>query len=296
MHILFIHGRAQEEFTQETLLKKWQEGLRTSFKNADIPFPDELVLHLPYYGKDLMHQRDLYKEDIKNGKFKMRSSNQVNELDKCKDQLLEDILINAGISKKQLLAEMQEQQQYRGLRNNKYLIAFARYLDRWSAGAGNFGVKWQTDDVATYLAVGDARNEINNIYNLALTEKPTIIIAHSLGTVIAYDVLHSLTNKSYNIKGLITLGSPLGMNAIKRQLYPNHSYPPTLKGPWLNIYDPKDIVALNPLDDKNFKVTPKIINQEIENESDNRHNIAPYLSCPLVAQMISELIKKSNKE
>ncbi len=294
MQILFVHGRAQEEFTQENLLNKWTEALKMSFKNAAISFPDELLLTLPYYGKDLIEQRDQYREDLKNGKFKMRSPQDENALDECQQQLLEDIRLSSGITKKQLSEEMEEAQQYRGLKNNRYLIAFARHLDRWSDAAGNFCVKWKTDDVATYLVVEEARKEINNFYISALTKQPTIIIAHSLGTVIAYDVLHSLADKSY-VKGLITLGSPLGMNAIKRQLYPSHAYPRSLKGTWVNIYDPKDIVALNPLDNKNFRVFPSIKNYEIENVSDNRHDIVPYLSCQIVAETINHIMTQNNK-
>ncbi|MDP9955098.1 hypothetical protein J2X97_000735 [Epilithonimonas hungarica] len=295
MQILFIHGRAQEEFSQEILLEIWSKALSSSFENAKISFPENLQLKLPYYGKDLIQQRDLYKEAFKSGKIKMRSANNESQLDEVYHKILEDLRINAGITKKEVAEEAGETEQYRGLMNNKHAIALARLLDKRLDAVSNFCVKWKTDDVATYLVSDNARKEINDLHISSLTEEPTILIAHSLGTVIAYDILHTLVEEKYDIRGLITLGSPLGVNAVKRQLYPAPAYPPSLKGPWVNIYDPKDIVALNPLDNKNFRVTPKIENREIENDSENRHDITPYLSNPIVAETIHNIFKSGDR-
>lgn len=291
MQILFIHGRAQEEFTQEALLKKWTDGLKRSFENAKISFPENIMLNLPYYGKDLMLQRELYKEAIKSGKFKMRSPEEVNQLEECYRELLENLRQNASITKKEVLEEAEEPEQYRGLQNNSNFISLARLLDRRLNSVGNLCVKWKTEDVATYLIVQDAKKEIHSLYLSEITQQPTIIVAHSLGTVIAYDILHTLVQENCNICGLITLGSPLGVNAVKRQLFPPPTYPPTLKGPWVNIYDPHDIVALNPLTNKHFRVHPNIENHEIENLSENRHDVVPYLSNSLVADTINSILK-----
>lgn len=294
MEILFIHGRSQEEFSQESLLETWTNALKCSFESAEISFPERMVLSLPYYGKDLILQRDLYKEAIKNGKFKMRSPEKVDELEECYRELLEDLRKNACITKKEVSLEAAEPLQYRGLENNSSFIALARLLDQRLNTVGNFCVKWKTEDVATYLMVPDARKAIQSFYLSAITLEPTIIIAHSLGTVIAYDLLHSISQNNINILGLITLGSPLGVNAVKRQLFPSPTYPPTLKGPWVNIYDPNDIVALNPLTNKHFRVHPSIENHEIENLSENRHDIIPYLSNSLIAETINSILKTLN--
>lgn len=71
MNILFIHGRAQEEYSQKELLDNWTAALNGSFISAGIAFPDGLNLSLPYYGKELIVQRELYKEDIANGIYQM---------------------------------------------------------------------------------------------------------------------------------------------------------------------------------------------------------------------------------
>jgi hypothetical protein len=48
---------------------------------------------------------------------------------------------------------------------------------------------------------------------------------------------------------LITVGSPLGIRAVRDQFRPLR-YPPV--DGWYNAFDPRDVVALYPLDGENF--------------------------------------------
>jgi hypothetical protein len=77
---------------------------------------------------------------------------------------------------------------------------------------------------------------------LALVDADTkVIIAHSLGTVVAFEALHRVDQP---VPLLITLGSPLGMRTlIHGRLRPQPtSVPPTAKR-WVNIADRDDLVA-----------------------------------------------------
>ena len=68
------------------------------------------------------------------------------------------------------------------------------------------------------------------------------------------------------------------------------THPPNV-GSWFNAYDERDLVSLNPLDEKNFPVSPKIQNYGgVKNESDNHHKIGGYLSDPVIATAISEAL------
>lgn len=290
MNILFIHGRAQEEYTQEQLLNNWTKALKKSFLNAKKGFPEGISSTLPYYGKELIIQRDLYRKDIEDGKFQMRGPALTAELEHYEKDLLEDLRKNAGITKKEVAAELATDEQNRGFENWGITIAVSKLLDKHLHSFANGCVKKRTEDVVTYLIVPKARQKINSYYLEALTTDPTIIIAHSLGSIIAYDILRSLPKDKYNIQGLITLGSPLGASSVQRQLTPPPAYPNGLKGKWANFYDSRDIVALNPLDNKNFRVEPIITNLQIENTSENRHDIKEYLSNPVIAETIIEMI------
>lgn len=77
--------------------------------------------------------------------------------------------------------------------------------------------------------------------------EPLVVMAHSQGTVVAYDCLKNVMDCP-KIDALITVGSPLGMDEIQDKLAPGYSsedgYPSQrLRGGWYNVYDPLDIVS-----------------------------------------------------
>ncbi|MFD9224939.1 hypothetical protein ACFWDI_34205 [Streptomyces sp. NPDC060064] len=75
-----------------------------------------------------------------------------------------------------------------------------------------------------------------------------VVVAHSLGSVVAYETLHAFPE--IKVELLVTLGSPLGLPALSRTLEPALQYgkgarPPGV-GRWVNIADVGDLVALPP--------------------------------------------------
>lgn len=195
MQILFIHGRAQENFTQDELLKLWTDSFQKSFDNADIPYPDNLKLSLPHYGNALIEQKDIYKNDFKSGKYQLRSADEADDLKIFQAAFLEDLRKNTDITDKQIAEAEESAEQKRGWKNWRTTLAIARLLDQYREGYTNEKILEETEDVATYLVVPDAKNIVNRFILEALTSEPTIIIAHSLGTAIAYEVLHRLTGE-----------------------------------------------------------------------------------------------------
>jgi hypothetical protein len=60
---------------------------------------------------------------------------------------------------------------------------------------------------------------------------------------------------------------------------------------WYNAFDPRDVVALYPLDAHNFPIRPPIENKStVDNFTDNRHGIDGYLGDADVARKIFEAI------
>src|ERR1700730_4932348 len=86
------------------------------------------------------------------------------------------------------------------------------------------------------------------------TDKPTIVVAHSLGSVVPYNVLRADT-QALSVSLFTTVGSPLGIRAIRDQLVPL-AFPAHVRA-WYNAYDTRDVVALFPLDNDNFPVSPR---------------------------------------
>jgi len=77
---------------------------------------------------------------------------------------------------------------------------------------------------------------------------PFIVIAHSQGSMIAYDVLRALKREEADVRLFVTIGSPLGMDEVQDVLK-------TIGGPlrvpecvarWVNVAERLDPVALDP--------------------------------------------------
>ena len=115
------------------------------------------------------------------------------------------------------------------------------------------------------------------------------MVGHSLGSVVAYRLLALGGPITHPVKALITLGSPLGITAVREALEPI-GHPPFVDT-WFNAYDERDAVALHPLDAERFPVSPPITNyNKVSNESHNHHGIQGYLADSVVITQIAEAV------
>lgn len=95
------------------------------------------------------------------------------------------------------------------------------------------------------------RNEVRRRFLGTLSQlddrdRPHIVVSHSMGTVIAYDCLKNVDGCPA-IDGLITIGSPLGLDVVQQELerWTREDGFPSEKvcGRWVNVFDHFDIVA-----------------------------------------------------
>ena len=143
-------------------------------------------------------------------------------------------------------------------------------------------------DVYLYTTRAGVRDAIDSIIRPFLNETPCVVIGHSLGSVVAYNVLRN-DPRPLKVQSYVTVGSPLAIRAIRDQLRPI-GFPAPAKA-WYNAYDPKDVVALYPLDGTNFPVNPAVENYgHVRNTTDNRHGIIGYLDDADVAQHVLDAL------
>jgi subtilisin family serine protease len=78
---------------------------------------------------------------------------------------------------------------------------------------------------------------------------PFVVIAHSMGSVIAYDQLSRLDPGTFDVRLLVTVGSPLGIQEVQDNLKgltgQSKLRVPACVRSWLNVADPLDPVALD---------------------------------------------------
>ncbi|MDF5755741.1 hypothetical protein [Spongiactinospora sp. TRM90649] len=118
--------------------------------------------------------------------------------------------------------------------------------------------------------------------------RPEVVIAHSLGSVVAYEALWA--DPGLSVPTLITLGSPLGMNGvIFQRLRPapeagRGARPPGVKR-WVNLADVGDLVAV-PADlcsrFDGVEQSPPVRIARFD-----FHRVRAYLGCPDVRDLVS---------
>jgi hypothetical protein len=97
--------------------------------------------------------------------------------------------------------------------------------------------------VKAYLADPRIRSEIQDLFAKAIRPDTKVVVAHSLGSVIAYEVLRSpVHDLGGEVSTLVTLGSPLGVRPVQERVAPDRTWPPGVAA-WTNISDPLDFVA-----------------------------------------------------
>ena len=162
-------------------------------------------------------------------------------------------------------------------------MATLRVLDQHLPDAGTWTIETFLRDVFLYTRRQAVQTVIDKIVTDTMIDSPTVIVGHSLGSVVAYNV--AVNRKPSVTTLLLTVGSPLGLPAVRSNLVPLKN-PSGNKG-WTNAYDPRDVVALYPLNKTHFGVTPAITNRgKVDNWTDNRHGIVGYLDDKLVAKTI----------
>ena len=293
MRILLIHGRSQQEKEVEVLKQEWVSSLKKGFEDACLTFPEDIEIDFPYFGDTLIELQNEYEKnkDATSYRMKATGTDEEDEVSKLQNMILQQILDKQDLSGLPKIKEEIKEYIAKDTQNHPIVIAAAKVLDQFRF-SGNLAIVGLFADIAAYLSVDDIREKVNTLVRKKISSNTDIVIAHSLGTIVAYNLLRALDPKLHQIKLFITLGSPLGIDAIKRQLDKPLINPACLQGEWLNFYDEHDIVALNPLNHEHFMIDPVIQNFEIKNSSDNKHNISEYINDNLVASKINQLYQK----
>jgi hypothetical protein len=125
----------------------------------------------------------------------------------------------------------------------------------------------------------------------------TVLVAHSLGTVVSWETLHE---RPSSVRLLVTLGSPLGMRTVVLpRLVPQPPCTPEQVGEWLNFFDPDDPVAVRPRLEDDFgpnsaQVRP--VSKRIDSVGLWVHPAVLYLAQPRVAGPIAEALRTALAE
>ena len=286
MKLVFIHGRDQQGKDHVALQKVWEEALYVGLERAGLHKPTNMTVAFPFYGDELDRLVKQLDAPLVNDVTTKGAAPDDHEA-AFRGQLLADMAKSAGVSDAEIAAAGNVTVQEKGPLNWEWVQAILRALDK--SPMGDPALDRFTRDVYVYLTYDAVSKKVDKIVSDLLDGQPCVIVAHSLGTIVAYRVLSALAG-NVDVRGFVTLGSPLGLTTVRNHLTPPLVMPAGVKS-WLNAFDPRDVVALQPLDATTWNIKPPIENQgDVDNYTNNRHGISGYLDDAKVARWIASLL------
>lgn len=281
--LVLVHGRGQQGQDSARLKSEWTDALSRGAMTLGRALPGRIEVAFPYYGDVLdnfVRQFDVpLTSDIQ-----ARGVQADDAFLAFQAELADALRRGAGITDAQVDAEYGPNPRPRGPQNWEWVQAILATIDKYGGGMSRDTLEIFMRDVYLYTARAGVRDEIDRIVAGQLTEEPTVVVGHSLGSVVAYSILRS-DRRRLRVPLYVTVGSPLGIRAIRDQFRPLR-FPQPVEA-WYNAFDNRDVVALYPLDSANFPVVPGIENNDtVKNHTDNRHGIVGYLDDSAVAKRI----------
>jgi hypothetical protein len=146
---------------------------------------------------------------------------------------------------------------------------------------------------------------------LPLAGQRIMVIAHSMGSIIAYDALRNIgrENPSFAVAHFVTIGSPLGLPSVKDHVYEERKRyaevpvrtPTVVTERWVNYADRDDPVALDKRlrddyrpNDRGVRVEDELILNDYTspNGERNPHKSYGYLRTPELSEHIRDFMQE----
>ncbi|MEJ1966656.1 MAG: alpha/beta hydrolase [Gammaproteobacteria bacterium] len=212
-NLLLVHGRAQQGRDPQTITKEWLDALE---KGMGGPLAGTIRVALPFYG-DVLDGFTRQLEIPLTSEIHARGNETQDEFLIFQADLAEDLRQGAGVTDAQIAAEYGNDPHERGPLNWKWVQAILRAIDKHSPGVNSKTIETFTRDVFLYTRRAGVRDAIDEIVSKALTDQPTVVIGHSLGSVVAFSVMGRDT-RALHVPLYATVGSPLGVRAGARRV------------------------------------------------------------------------------
>lgn len=270
MKLVFIHGIAQANTTGEKLLADWTRDLiESGIDAAALAAANPVVA---YYGDILSEGR---------GATDFRA---IAQADEARFEFLRQVskdMVNAALQ-----ASLGSLQAGVFLSQEQGFSQVAQGLIAPKIAIGADDPVSILDEVYDYLSKEGLRRRIDKEVAKSLGEQPMTIVAHSLGSLVAYRLLR---DRNIPCRRLITLGSPLSFAVVKKLFGGDFSYPANLTD-WRNFYDPLDFVCLGRAFSSSPEWKPRLRHAKVDNKEPFGHDADGYLRTPEVVKAVKEAL------
>ncbi len=293
--IIGIHGLARKP-QKPTLTKWWKaaicEGLNYNTRKykADDISPSQLNFSMVYWNDLMGENRILTLQQLKQSKDHYQPANK-GDIQSYKPSTIERMRVDMRIQMRDLVGDITE------------------VIVKLTGGVvSNEVMEEKLKDLYAYYNDENIRTKLQECLKSELEkhkDKRIMLISHSMGTIIAYDVLCQLAREGeeLTIEHFITMGSPLGLPFITERIEELRgenklSVPDNVKK-WTNFSDMSDPVCVDPCLEDDYESNSKgigIVDQIVLNDWPHdylSHKSYGYLRTPEVSKAIGKFIGMS---
>lgn len=279
--ILAVHGIAQQFRGEETLLKDWRPALLDGLRLAK--YDEAAEIDFAFFG-------DLFRRPgtMAAGMPRLRPE----ELSEYEGALLIELWREAARVDPTIIPPNAQTMLYVPdvVRRAFLALSGKRFIASLTEKSA---ILWFVNQVYCYFHEPELRAEAQRRVAAKVRPDTRVIVAHSLGSVVAYEAL--CAHPEWPVRTLVTVGSPLGIpNLIFDRLVPP---PENLVGcwpvglaTWTNISAKGDFVALQRHLAKCFG--DRVVDVAVDNESD-AHDALRYLTARETGQAIRDGLASS---
>ena len=297
--IIGIHGlgnKPPKELLESWWIQSLQDGLER-VDNSRQPIPFNLV-----YWSDILHPKYL-DPDITDEEDPLRIKEPYVAIPETVPEIADSL--------KKKIFDYLEKQLDKIFLNDDMSLNFKSVTDQI--------IHHYFEDLETYYAqteshVGQGEQQTREIIQERLLKilqenkkKEILLLAHSMGSIIAYDVLTKY-DPEIRVHTLVSIGSPLGVPPIVSRILSkqqnskngagNIKTPENITSKWFNISDPEDKVALDHTLADDFEVNSSnvlaedilVVNDYVIKDQRNPHKAYGYLRTPEMAKIIDEFL------
>lgn len=287
-HLVFLHGRDQQEHEPDDLRRTWTAGLNRGLTLAGLPPLDPEDAWFPFYGTrlhDLVSGRESTAEPIGLDRVSAAAAAEVFAAESptgSYEQLLYEAASRAGMPQNgPATTEGFGAGLVGALHRPLSWLAARSDLDEWT-------IATFLRDVDLYLGDSAVRQAVlDSVMETMPTSGELVLVTHSLGTVVGMDLLARLQDGLDPVL-LVTAGSPLGLDGVNERLLTRGPHQPLRVRDWVNVWCPTDAVAIGcPLEDERWG---KLTQLAVSNGRDRAHKIDEYLGHPGPAREIRSVL------
>lgn len=289
MRLVFVHGINNQDNTPKRIEEDWWEALTTAWQAMGLAAKPKPQIDVAFYADKLAAAEagDLAKA------IAMGGETPTGRL--AATEFLKAYAQAAGVTQAEInkVAEAYgipvtaiEQ----GAPHEGWIISLAGILEKILPTKGKYIARLFLKQAALYIENEGLRDSIDAKVKTQILDgksDPTIVIAHSLGTVVSYRILANKKQNTRNVPLFVTLGSPLGVAMFKKILPPAGEMPRPPLTTWLNGRHKDDFVTMGraiTADSVGFSDVGD--ETTIVNDVDDKHSIKHYLSSPSIAGVI----------